>query len=65
MQITDKQIRDSLNHGMGNRRARIKRDGSVHIYGSEIDTDRSQDYWRYFGDRRDVAILIGQNKEQS
>ena len=52
--VTDKMIREYLSHGEGNRKVRIKRDGTVEYYGSRSDTDRQHDYW-HFGGYRDVV----------
>lgn len=43
--MTDKQIREHLGHGQGNRRVRISRDGRVTYYGSTDPYDRQHDFW--------------------
>ena len=56
--ITDKMIREYLSHGEGNRKVRIKRDGTVEYYGSRSDTDRQHDYWHFGGYRAEVALQL-------
>ena len=58
--ITNRDIRDYLGHGEGNRRVRIKHDGTVEYYGSTEHTDRSHDWWHYGGTREELAREIAQ-----
>jgi hypothetical protein len=58
-QATPKQIRDHLNHGYGNRRVRVTRDGRVTYYGSPVDTDRSHDFWHEGGAAHEYRYRFG------
>lgn len=58
MKITDKEIRQFLGHGQGNRKVRIKKDGEIHYYGSINAFDRQHDYWHYGGSRDDIVTKI-------
>ncbi len=60
---TDREIREYLGHGRGNRKVRIKQSGEVLYYGSTEDTDRSQDYWHYGGQREELAQMVEYDKE--
>jgi hypothetical protein len=62
--ITDREIRVYLGHGQGNRRVRIKRDGTVEYYGSTNDIDRSHDYWHFGGMRSDIERQVLYYKER-
>ena len=54
--MTNKQLRTYLEHGIGSRQIKIKRDGSIVAFGSaHSDTDRSLDYWQWVGYRDDIA----------
>lgn len=58
-QITDKMIRRYYGHNVeGNVRVRITQEGEVHRYGSRVDTDRSNDYWHYWGTRAEAVLNI-------
>ncbi len=63
--ITDRQIREYLGHGRGNRRVQIRRNGQVHYYGSTDDTDRTQDWWHYADTRDQVAREVEREREIS
>ena len=52
--MTNKQLRTYLEHGIGSRQIKIKRDGSILAFGSTRDTDRSMDYWQWVGYRDDI-----------
>jgi hypothetical protein len=53
--MTNKELRTYLNHGIGSRRIKIKRDGSIVAFGSaHSDTDRSMDFWQWVGYREDI-----------
>jgi hypothetical protein len=52
--MTNKELRTYLEHGIGTRRIKIKRDGSIVAYGSTRDTDRSLDFWQWIGFRDDI-----------
>ena len=56
--ISDQEIRTYLNHRDGNRKVRVKVDGTVEYYGSPKDTDRQHDYWHYYGKRSEVVREI-------
>lgn len=58
MHVSDRDIREHLGHGQGNRRVRVQRDGKVHYYGSTVDTDRSHDYWHFAGFRDELAAEV-------
>lgn len=47
-------IRQHLGHGDGNRKVRIKQDGTVEYYGSTDHFDRQHDYWHYAGERDEL-----------
>lgn len=61
MTIIDKQIRDYLGHNGAECRVTIKRDGSVHRFGSDDAFDRSQDGWHYMGTRDEIIREIEQS----
>ncbi len=53
--VTGRDIREYMGHGEGNRRVRIKRDGTIEYYGSTLDTDRDHDWWHYGGTRAELV----------
>lgn len=52
--MTNKELRTYLEHGIGSRRIKITRDGSILAYGSTRDTDRALDFWQWVGYREDI-----------
>jgi hypothetical protein len=56
--VTNKMIREYLGHGEGNRKVRVKRDGTVEYYGSRSDIDRQHDYWHFAGNREELARMV-------
>ncbi len=66
MKITDKQIRDYLDHNGHECKVKIRRwDGVVIRWGMPDPTDRSRDWWAYMGLREDVAREIEIEKSES
>tara|TARA_R100000306_G_C4319438_1_gene114368 strand:+ start:360 stop:605 length:246 start_codon:yes stop_codon:yes gene_type:complete len=62
--VTNAQIRRYLGHelpdslGVRSCRVKIKRDGTIHRYGSPDPFDRTCDHWHYLGHRDDCAKEI-------
>ena len=47
-------IREYLQHGVGTRKVRLKRDGEVHYYGHPDPFNRQHDYWHYGGTAQEL-----------
>uniref|UniRef100_A0A6H1Z9V6 Uncharacterized protein n=1 Tax=viral metagenome TaxID=1070528 RepID=A0A6H1Z9V6_9ZZZZ len=58
--VSNKQIREYLGHGQGTCKVRIKSNGTIYIYGSTDDFDRSKDFWAFAGWKEDVIREITQ-----
>lgn len=64
MRILDRDIREYLGHGKGNRRVRVRSYGIVEYYGSTDDTDRDHDYWHFGGYRNELVRAIERQRDR-
>jgi hypothetical protein len=60
MQNYYEKIKELLGHGIGNRQVVIKRNGTIHYYGSTINFDRQNDYWHFVGNANDIIAKLEQ-----
>ncbi len=63
MTVKDSDIRKHLDHGVGNRRVVVQRNGKVYCYGSTDPVDRQHDWWSFGGWRSDLVLEVNQERE--
>ena len=53
---TAKEVRDFLGHGQGTRKVRVRRDGSIGIFGSCLPGPTGFAFWRQYGHASDLMV---------